>query len=50
MNACLAPSQHTLYDPRCWLALSVLLLAAVMDLIDVATASGRGVCRPKGIT
>jgi hypothetical protein len=49
MNARLAPLQPTLYDPRCWLALSVLL-AAVMDLIDVSIASGRGVGRPKGIT
>jgi hypothetical protein len=47
MNARLAPSQPTLYDLRCSLAFSVLLLAAVMDLIDVSIASGRGVCRPR---
>jgi MFS family permease len=31
-----APAQPTVYDPRRWLALSVLLLAAVMDLVDVS--------------
>jgi EmrB/QacA subfamily drug resistance transporter len=36
MNARPAPSQPTIYDPRRWLGLSVLLLAAVMDLIDVS--------------
>lgn len=36
MNARLAPAQPTAYDPRRWLALSVLLLAAVMDLIDIS--------------
>jgi MFS family permease len=36
MNARLAPSQPTVYDPRRWLALSVLLLAAMMDLVDVS--------------
>jgi MFS family permease len=36
MNARPASSQPTVYDPRRWLALSVLLLAAVMDLVDVS--------------
>jgi hypothetical protein len=38
MNACLAPSQPTVYDPRRWLALSVLLPAAVMYLLDISDA------------
>jgi EmrB/QacA subfamily drug resistance transporter len=36
MDPRLAPSQPMAYDSRRWLALSVLLLAAVMDLVDVS--------------
>jgi EmrB/QacA subfamily drug resistance transporter len=35
MNTSPTPSLSAAYDPRRWLALSVALLAAVMDLIDV---------------